>query len=356
MGQPTQGWWKPTCGGGYAVVREVDGPPGVRPEACHLRVSVQKTPDRMNETCGTLSDDDAANVPRDNAGRCSIRTLNSVGAFPNGRRPLRRRPATTDTVRQLRPTPQTCRLANLLCWSLHQRADPIGELVSHWEGGQHESVLRCFLAGRLLAGAALVVTSACRSPQEPVPPTPVASVTVTSGELSVLAPAPFRIEATAFDADERPIPHAAFIWTSSDPAVVEVQPVGLLPGAAVLRGVAAGSAVVSATSGGVTAEAEVNVIARVEGPFEIVHLGPMANVGAINDRGEVVICAPGGDVILWRRVRRFPWGSSEGAGSGPQKPAGPTDWNSATRPRSSSSRGVGLMAESCTVSALRTCG
>lgn len=81
---------------------------------------------------------------------------------------------------------------------------------------------------------------------------PVASVTIT-GSRTVVVGGTRALKATAYDAANRTLPAAAITWTSSNPAIATVS------GSGMVSGIAIGSVVITAASGGKSASATVSV-------------------------------------------------------------------------------------------------
>ncbi len=94
-------------------------------------------------------------------------------------------------------------------------------------------------------------------PPPPPPPAAVAQVSATPASASFNVGQAQRFAATLKDANGNTLIGRAIAWSSSNAAVVTVDTAGLA------RGVAGGSATISATSGGVTGGAAVTVIAPV---------------------------------------------------------------------------------------------
>jgi uncharacterized protein YjdB len=92
---------------------------------------------------------------------------------------------------------------------------------------------------------------------------PVASVEVTPSEAEIAVGAAVQLTATAKDAGDAVLPDRPAAWTSSDPAVAQVNATGRV------TGVVAGTAAITATIEGKTASASISVVQQAVATVEV---------------------------------------------------------------------------------------
>jgi DNA/RNA endonuclease G (NUC1) len=134
---------------------------------------------------------------------------------------------------------------------------------------------------------------ACNDNDEPLPPKPVASVTVSPTEAELVRGATLKLLASALDVDGAPT-STTFTWTSSDNGVATVNTAGLVTARAV------GTAVITvASANGKTAEASVAVLPLPDIRLTEIHYD---NDGTDVNEGIEVEGPAGADLSGWKVV------------------------------------------------------
>jgi alpha-tubulin suppressor-like RCC1 family protein len=101
----------------------------------------------------------------------------------------------------------------------------------------------------------------------------VASVAVAPASATVKVGAEVTLTGQAFDAGANPLPNRVFAWSSSSPAVAAVSRLGAV------RGLAAGTATITGTSEGQSANAEITVVAPPVATVEVVPAAGSVGIG-----------------------------------------------------------------------------
>ena len=120
-------------------------------------------------------------------------------------------------------------------------------------------------------GTLLILSLACDTQRlAPVDEVPVASITVTPAELTIGVGGRVAVLAIPVGSSGTPLADRSVAWSSSNPAIVTVSPIG--NASAEVLGVAVGTASITASSGGASSSVAVNVTPTVAYPGKVTNL------------------------------------------------------------------------------------
>src|ERR671922_608759 len=120
-------------------------------------------------------------------------------------------------------------------------------------------------------GTLLILSLACDTQRlAPVDEVPVASITVTPAELTIGVGGRVAVLAIPVGSSGAPLADRSVAWSSSNPAIVTVSPIG--NASAEVLGVAVGTASITASSGGASSSVAVNVTPTVAYPGKVTNL------------------------------------------------------------------------------------
>lgn len=110
----------------------------------------------------------------------------------------------------------------------------------------------------LLIGLCTVLGAACDN--DPVSIVEADSLIVVPTDAQIIAGGAIALAAQALDGTGRVLPEARIVWSSSNSVVATVFPDSALPGVALVQAVSVGTAMITATHGGINATASVTVV------------------------------------------------------------------------------------------------